>query len=294
MKLASDLPAVKRSRFVAAAAKCPRTSRSRCVGVTAERLPERCARAFRGKISRAQDVHGNAKLRFDGALQADHVEQSRAAWYVDQQVNVAALGVFSARNGAEQSHVASAQALRRAQHGARRVATITDGRALMAWNPSGTGSLAGHTLERLGDNPRHWRIDAVKSVAARPRLCCRNEGCSHRVFACAGVDEVVCIPACRPIKPIPKLTCHGPTPEPVKPVQRLPRSLHAELVGRARSEGTSLNTLNARPLAEGVGRAAAATDASADASPVRAYPRGSTRSRRLIARSSAPSSGSAS
>ena len=45
----------------------------------------------------------------------------------------------------------------------------------------------------------------------------------------------------------------------VKLVQRLPRSLHAELVARARSEGTSLNTLITMLLAEGVGRAAGAS-----------------------------------
>ena len=60
-------------------------------------------------------------------------------------------------------------------------------------------------------------------------------------------------------KPIPKPTRHGQTPEPVKLVQRLPRSLHAELVARARSEGTSLNTLITMLLAEGVGRAAGAS-----------------------------------
>jgi predicted RNase H-like HicB family nuclease len=60
-------------------------------------------------------------------------------------------------------------------------------------------------------------------------------------------------------KPIPRPTRHGQTPEPVKLVQRLPRSLHAELVARARSEGTSLNTLITMLLAEGIGRAAGAS-----------------------------------
>ena len=60
-------------------------------------------------------------------------------------------------------------------------------------------------------------------------------------------------------KPVPKPTRHGQTPEPVKLVQRLPRSLHAELVARARSEGTSLNTLITMLLAEGIGRAASAS-----------------------------------
>lgn len=55
-------------------------------------------------------------------------------------------------------------------------------------------------------------------------------------------------------KPVPKPTRHGETAQPVRMMQRLPRSLHAELVARARAEGTSLNTLVTMLLAEGLGR----------------------------------------
>ena len=55
-------------------------------------------------------------------------------------------------------------------------------------------------------------------------------------------------------KPIPTPTRHGETAEPVRLMQRLPRSLHATLVARAKAEGTSLNTLVTMLLAEGVGR----------------------------------------
>lgn len=55
-------------------------------------------------------------------------------------------------------------------------------------------------------------------------------------------------------KPIPKPTRHGETAEPVRLMQRLPRSLHASLVARAKAEGTSLNTLVTMLLAEGIGR----------------------------------------
>ena len=41
---------------------------------------------------------------------------------------------------------------------------------------------------------------------------------------------------------------------PVRMMQRLPRSLHASLVVRARAEGTSLNTLITMLLSEGMGR----------------------------------------
>jgi antitoxin HicB len=54
-------------------------------------------------------------------------------------------------------------------------------------------------------------------------------------------------------KPIPKPTRHGEAADPVRLVQRLPRSLHASLVARAKAEGTSLNTLITMLLAEGLG-----------------------------------------
>ena len=55
-------------------------------------------------------------------------------------------------------------------------------------------------------------------------------------------------------KPIPKPIRHGEAVLPVRIMQRLPRSLHANLVARARTEGTSLNTLVIMLLAEGLGR----------------------------------------
>ena len=55
-------------------------------------------------------------------------------------------------------------------------------------------------------------------------------------------------------KPIPKPSRHEPTAEPVRLMQRLPRSLHASLVARAKTEGTSMNTLVTMLLAEGLGR----------------------------------------
>lgn len=55
-------------------------------------------------------------------------------------------------------------------------------------------------------------------------------------------------------KPIPKPTRHGENAEPVRLMQRLPRSLHANLVVRAKAEGTSLNTLVTMLLSEGLGR----------------------------------------
>ena len=55
-------------------------------------------------------------------------------------------------------------------------------------------------------------------------------------------------------KPIPKPTRHGESAVPVRLMQRLPRSLHANLEARAKAEGTSLNTMVTMLLAEGLGR----------------------------------------
>ncbi len=55
-------------------------------------------------------------------------------------------------------------------------------------------------------------------------------------------------------KPIPRPTRHGEAVAPVRLMQRLPRSLHASLVARAKLEGTSLNTLVTMLLAEGLGK----------------------------------------
>ncbi len=57
-------------------------------------------------------------------------------------------------------------------------------------------------LTRMRNNPRDWRIDDLKSVANRLRIDWRNEGGSHHVFSYPGIDEDVCVPAQRPIKPV--------------------------------------------------------------------------------------------
>jgi len=57
-------------------------------------------------------------------------------------------------------------------------------------------------LARMRNNPRDWRIDDLKSVANRLRIDWRNEGGSHHVFSFPGVDDDVCVPAHRPIKPV--------------------------------------------------------------------------------------------
>jgi len=57
-------------------------------------------------------------------------------------------------------------------------------------------------LARMKYNPRDWRIDDLKAVANRLSITCRNEGGSHHVFSFSGVDEDLCVPAHRPIKPI--------------------------------------------------------------------------------------------
>lgn len=57
-------------------------------------------------------------------------------------------------------------------------------------------------LARMRNNPRDWRIDDLKTVAGHFGLDWRNEGGSHHVFSFPGVEEDVCVPAHRPIKPV--------------------------------------------------------------------------------------------
>lgn len=57
-------------------------------------------------------------------------------------------------------------------------------------------------LARMRNNPRDWRIDELKTIAARPGIDWRNEGGSHHVFSFPGVEEDLCIPAHRPLKAI--------------------------------------------------------------------------------------------
>ena len=56
-------------------------------------------------------------------------------------------------------------------------------------------------LARMRNNPLDWRDD-LKSIANRLGIDWRNEGGSHHVFSYPGVDDDVCIPARRPIKPV--------------------------------------------------------------------------------------------
>lgn len=57
-------------------------------------------------------------------------------------------------------------------------------------------------LSRMRNNPQDWRIDDIKTVADQVGIEWRNEGGSHHVFSFPGIDEDVCIPAHRPIKPV--------------------------------------------------------------------------------------------
>ena len=57
-------------------------------------------------------------------------------------------------------------------------------------------------LARMRNNPRDRRIDDLKAVADRFGIVWRNEGGSHHVFSFPGVDDDICVPAHRPIKPV--------------------------------------------------------------------------------------------
>jgi hypothetical protein len=57
-------------------------------------------------------------------------------------------------------------------------------------------------LAKMRTNPRDWQIDDLKAVAHRYGVDWRNEGGSHHVFSFPDVEEDVCVPAHRPIKPV--------------------------------------------------------------------------------------------
>ncbi|OGQ98070.1 MAG: hypothetical protein A2521_07125 [Deltaproteobacteria bacterium RIFOXYD12_FULL_57_12] len=57
-------------------------------------------------------------------------------------------------------------------------------------------------LARMRNNPRDWLIDDLKAVANRFGIDWRNEGGSHHVFSFPGINDDVCVPAHRPIKPV--------------------------------------------------------------------------------------------
>ncbi|MBN6743127.1 hypothetical protein JKG47_22135 [Acidithiobacillus sp. MC6.1] len=67
-----------------------------------------------------------------------------------------------------------------------------------------TNTMSAHEkmLSRMRNNPRDWRIGELMAVANRLGMECRNEGGSHHVFSFPGVDDDVCVPAHRPIKPV--------------------------------------------------------------------------------------------
>lgn len=67
-----------------------------------------------------------------------------------------------------------------------------------------TNTMSAHdkTLSRMRNNPRDWRIGELMSVASRMGIECRSEGGSHHVSSFPGVEEDVCVPAHRPIKPV--------------------------------------------------------------------------------------------
>ncbi|GAB6040273.1 type II toxin-antitoxin system HicA family toxin [Endothiovibrio diazotrophicus] len=57
-------------------------------------------------------------------------------------------------------------------------------------------------LTKMRNNPRDWRIEDLKSIARHHGVDWRNEGGSHHVFSFPGVEEDLCVPAHRPIKPV--------------------------------------------------------------------------------------------
>lgn len=62
-------------------------------------------------------------------------------------------------------------------------------------------SKADKILEQMQNNPRDWRIESLKTVAAAHNIAWRQRGTSHVVFVRPD-GQTLPVPAHRPIKPI--------------------------------------------------------------------------------------------
>lgn len=58
------------------------------------------------------------------------------------------------------------------------------------------------TLQKMQNNPRDWRIEQLEAIAKRYEIRVRKPGGSHVVFEHPSHNEMLCVPAHRPIKPI--------------------------------------------------------------------------------------------
>jgi len=57
-------------------------------------------------------------------------------------------------------------------------------------------------LAKMKNNPHDWRIEQLETVALRCGVMVRHGGGSHVVFTHAEWEELLTVPARRPIKPI--------------------------------------------------------------------------------------------
>lgn len=60
---------------------------------------------------------------------------------------------------------------------------------------------AGKILSQMRTNPRDWRIEDLKVVAAKYAIPYRQQGTSHVVFIHSSAG-LVSVPCARPIKPV--------------------------------------------------------------------------------------------
>jgi len=56
-------------------------------------------------------------------------------------------------------------------------------------------------LAAMRENPRDWSLDDLQSVSARIGIDCRKPGGSHVTFSHPAIEEIVTVPAARPVKP---------------------------------------------------------------------------------------------
>lgn len=58
------------------------------------------------------------------------------------------------------------------------------------------------TLSKMRNNPKDWRMAELEYLAEKLGITIRKSGGSHVVFQHAKWQDMLCIPAHRPIKPV--------------------------------------------------------------------------------------------
>lgn len=57
-------------------------------------------------------------------------------------------------------------------------------------------------VRRMRNNPRDWRIEDIEKVAEHYGFRCRKTSGSHVTFSHAALEDILTVPAHKPVKPV--------------------------------------------------------------------------------------------